>query len=190
MSSKMRFPILLAALAVLLNGCVTTKVWEQKAFHVPAPESQLKLSVGAPSGDMLVEYDEVNERSDQVRHRAYFLEANKHRLERGRKPRFVDPKRYPDLLPLDVFSESNSESPIELHPSDLYATRKGNVFILHVAGSDPTTHSLPVYFDGVTRTTQVFLTPPAVLVDASIVGGVIGYIILNSMAESRTLNTW
>ena len=191
MLRHLRFPILVAAAAMLLTGCVTTKVWEQKAFNVPAPKSQLKLSLAGGSGDMLVEYEEVNERSDQVRHRAYFLEANKRRVEKRRKPHFVDPKRYPDLLPVAVFSEPTPESAIHLYPSHLYATRKDNVFILHIGGNDPTTHSLPVYFDGVTRTKQVLLTPPALLADASIVGGVVGYIILNAMAQSgSSSDTW
>src|SRR5437867_3337766 len=65
MSRNIRLPILLAAAAMLLNGCMTTRVWEQKAFHVPAPEPQLKLSVAGASGDTLVEYQELNERSGQ-----------------------------------------------------------------------------------------------------------------------------
>lgn len=190
MSRTMRLPVLLAAAALFWNGCATGALWQHKAFHVPAPEPNLRLSVAADHHDILVEYDELNERSDRVRRHAYLLEANADRVERGRKPRFVDPKRYRDVLPIPVYSEASAAAPDSRSAVELYATGKHDGFILHWRAREPSRHSLPVFFDGVTRTGQVLLTPPALIVDASIVSGVIiYYIVLPGLAKSGVSGT-
>lgn len=189
MSLRMILPMLAAASALFLNGCVTGALWQQSAFHVPAPDPQLKLSLSAPTSDILVEYTALNERTDKAQRRAYFLSADEDRIEQRKKPRFVHPRRYPNLEALPIYSVDgvpHSVSP----PAIPYATTNHYGFTLHSPGHHSSTHSLPVFFDGVTRTKQVILTPPALLIDASIVGSIIGGIILHGMAQGQTGHTW
>ena len=179
-------PIVLAA-ALLLNGCVTRAVWQHKAFHVPAPEPRLQLSVAAHASDVLVEYDSLDERTDKVRRHAYLLSENEDRIARGQKPRLIDSRRYAGRQSIPIYSEQSvSITP----PASLYATTNRQGFTLHSPRAEPTRHSLPVFFDGVTRTRQVLLTPPALVADATIVGSIIGGIVLYSIAQSETGQTW
>src|SRR5687768_10556387 len=174
LTAHMRRPLstlIVLAAALLLNGCVTGAVWQHKAFHAPAPEPRLQLSVAPQAGDILVEYDSLNERTDKVRRHAYLLAANEERVARSQKPHFVDSRDFSGLQPVPVFSEQSVPA---IPPSALYATTNRHGFTLHFPRAEPATHSLPVFFDGVTRTRQVLLTPPALVVDATIVGSIIG----------------
>src|SRR5687768_658067 len=104
----MRRPLstfMVLAAALLLNGCVTGAVWQHKVFHAPAPQPRLQLSVVPQAGDILVEYDSLNERTDKVRRHAYLLSANETRVARGQKPRFIDTENFSDLQPVPIYSE-------------------------------------------------------------------------------------
>jgi hypothetical protein len=122
-----------------------------------------------------------------VRRHAYLLSANEDRVANGQKPRFIDSRRFSDLQPVPIYSEQSV--PIT-RPSSLYATTNRHGFTLHSPRVEPATHSLPVFFDGVTRTGQVLLTPPALVIDATIIGSIIGGIVLYSIAQSQTSHTW
>ena len=47
---------------------------------------------------MLVTYDELRERNDKIRRRAFFFKANLKRLELHKKPRFVSPAVAGDVI--------------------------------------------------------------------------------------------
>lgn len=179
--------LVVLASALLLNGCVTGAVWQHKAFHAPAPAPRLQLSVAPQAGDILVEYDSLNERTDKVRRHAYLLFANEGRVARGQKPHIIDSRRFSDLQPVPIYSEQSVPAN---PPPALYATTNRHGFTLHSPRTEPATHSLPVFFDGVTRTRQVLLTPPALVIDATIVGSIIGGLVLYSIAQSETSHTW
>jgi hypothetical protein len=113
--------------------------------------------------------------------------ANEDRVARGQKPRFINSQHFSGLHPVPIYSEQGVPA---IPPSALYATTNRHGFTLYSPRSEPATHSLPVFFDGVTRTGQVLLTPPALVVDATIVGSIIGGLVLYSIAQSETSHTW
>src|SRR5438105_11245111 len=94
--------VIVAALALLLNGCATPALWEEGRFaryHEPADSPNLRLFQSNQGPDILVEYDETREGSESVRHRAYWLEPNAERLTDRRKPKFVRVDRARSLQP-------------------------------------------------------------------------------------------
>lgn len=149
------------------GGCATTALWDEANYYEPASQPNLRLSVAPARHDVLVEYDEYSERTERVRRRAYFLDANTRRVSKQHKPKFVNPTHYRDLqpIPLEPFPGASNQ---------LYATIKRDEFALH-GKAGVSSHFLPVYFDPVTRTKQVLLTPPAVIVDVTLVSAVVGF---------------
>jgi hypothetical protein len=166
---------LLAASMFLLSGCITKQLWEQKAFCEPASPPNLQLSFDGRRKDVLVQYDEISERSYRTRHRAYFLYKNLKRLENRHKPRFASP--VPNLKPLQILAAEPS-SGMFLN-QELYAISATNSasFALYSNGRELGTYELPVYRDGVQLAGQIGLTPVAVTADVLIVGTVVGVIL-------------
>lgn len=168
MKSGSRVLLLLSSAALFCGGgCATTALWDKANYYEPASQPNLRLSVVPARRDVLVEYDEYSERTERVRRRAYFLDANTRRVSKQHKPKFVNPTRYRQLEPI----------PFEPFPgvsNQLYATVNRDEFALHGKG-DVSSHFLPVYFDSVTRTKQVLLTPPAVIADVTLVSAVVGF---------------
>jgi hypothetical protein len=170
--------ILLAASALLLNGCATQKLWEQRAFCEPASPPNLELSFDGQRKDVLVRYDEFSERSNRTRPRAYFLYQNLPRLEARRKPDFVTAgAAAKGLMPLPMLTP-------ELLPTadpnlELYAVAATNSarFALYSKGRELGAYDLPVYPDGVHRTRQILLTPVAVAADVTFVSAVVGFVL-------------
>src|SRR5687767_10365773 len=73
-----------------LCGCVTPKLWEDKAFDgFNTPASPANVQVFKCESDWLVQYDEVNEDSGRIQRRAYFLYANDERVRKRKAPDFV-----------------------------------------------------------------------------------------------------
>jgi hypothetical protein len=167
-----RILLLLGSASIfLLNGCATKALWNESNFYEPASPPNLRLSVAPTRRDVLVEYDEFSERTDRVRRRAYFLDANARRLEKQRKPHFVNPARYRDLQTILLAVEPSPGISDQLH-----ATWSRDTLAIH-SGGQVTSHLLPVYFDPVTRTKQVLLTPPAVIVDATLLSAMWAFIL-------------
>lgn len=160
---------------LLLNGCITKQLWEQKAFCEPASPPNLELSFDRQRKDVLVQYDEISERSYKTRHRAYFLYENLKRLENRHRPRFVSP--VPSLIPLQILAPEQS-SGVYLD-QELYAISATNStsFALYSNGRELGSYELPVYRDGVQLAGQIALTPLTVTADVVIVGTVVGVIL-------------
>ena len=165
---------LLAANMLLLNGCITKQLWQQQAFCEPASPPNLQLSFDRQRKDVLVQYDEISERSYKTRHRAYFLYQNLQRLENRQKSRFVSP--IASLMPLQILAPEQS-SGLYLD-QELYAISATNSpsFALYSKGQELGSYDLPVYRDGVQRAGQIALTPLAVTADVVLVSSVIGFI--------------
>src|SRR5215469_13643681 len=83
--------VLLAAQALWLSGCATSRLWEDGQFaryHEPAEEEKLELFYSPEKKDVLVEFNESREGSDRIHRRAYWVERNQSRTRDRRKPEF------------------------------------------------------------------------------------------------------
>ncbi len=95
--------LLTACFVPALSGCralndwpLTYKLWDDRMlarFNEPAGNPHLQLFQSARTNDVLVQYDEAREKNEKVRRRSFFLNANLARLEGGKKPRFVSPRK-------------------------------------------------------------------------------------------------
>ena len=172
--AKLAFLVPLAAQVLLLGGCTTSAVWQAGQFaryHDPASPPDLCLFYSSIGNDFLVEYTEIRENDGMTTQRAYWLER-----EAGRKkPRFISGPQIHGLEPVLVFSSPPSAN---LRPAESpYAVSSTNnlSFTLYRAGKSLGTYDLPDYADSTGRLKQVLLTPPAVLADVTIVGGVVAW---------------
>ena len=166
--------LLMALLGLLLNGCATQTLWE-KSFSSPAPEPNVRLYASRQPGQVLVAYDALDEERGTLRRRVYSLSQNARRIQEARKPQFLD-LTVLDELPLIPLAESPPAS--EPAPSaGLYAVLRPSplCFTLHAPGKNPETYDLPTYVAGAGLTTQILLTPVAVVVDLTVVGAVVAY---------------
>lgn len=161
---------------LMLNGCATRKLWEERAFRQPAIPANLKLAFDPRRQDMLVCYDEFSDRSFKTRSRAFYLSRNRARLEAGRKPDFVTPGRAANLASVPW---QTIEPPLLADPAEelqAVLTGTGDGFRLYSGTNKVGEYHLPVYADGVQRTGQILLTPFAVAADIVTFATVIGLI--------------
>src|SRR5260370_23953552 len=144
-------------------------------FNEPADNPHLQLFQSARTNDVLVQYDEVREKNEKIRRRAFFLNPNLERLEGGKKPRFVSPRKSDNLQPIPLVSEphaaDNSQGLIGVVSSN------GHEVTLRDQGLALASFSLPVYETAGGRVERVILTPVAATCDVVIVGVVAGVIL-------------
>ena len=89
-------------MAISLTGCETVKeyslsykLWDNgdmSSFAEPASDPRLALLANPRGENLLVQYDETSEKTEQVRRRAYFLEPNAERIAEHKRPHFTDPQ--------------------------------------------------------------------------------------------------
>jgi hypothetical protein len=168
-------------------GCVTHRLWQDKAFNEPSTAPNVQLYYSEMRRDVLVTYDEVRPASDTIRRRGYYLLENSNRQAQGRKPVFVDLTQTNQLQQIPVFVKGT--------------TRPTNGIVCVVSEADAATfkvflndketgpHDLPVYPSGFHRGTQLALTPAAVVADTAIVGSVVGLIAAYFWAAGHTSNS-
>jgi hypothetical protein len=166
--------LFIAATTAFLAGCATSKLWEADhfaRFGEPAPEANLRLFRSNENREVLVEYDELAPWKGDIRRRAYFLYENDARVRALKKPRFLIRSATGGLEPIPVLLQPQTETePV----AQLYAvvSTNGHKFTLFAPGDRPgTAYDLPTYRTSSGRLTQVLLTPPALVADATIVGG-------------------
>ena len=167
--------LLLAAQVILLSGCATSAVWRAGQFArycEPASPPDLRLFHSREGQDVLVEYSESREDDDSFLRRAYWLRQNEERLKQRRQPRFVSAEHETGLVSIPVLQPPAVPDPTL---AGLYAvaSTNGSAFTLYSAGKEEGSYELPVYKDESGRMKQVLLTPPAVVADAVIVGGIV-----------------
>jgi hypothetical protein len=162
--------------AVFLSGCATRALWQRTSYVGPASNPNLKLSLASPGNDLLVEYDEMPERSSSRRPRAYLLYENLPRIEAQRRPTFVDPRRITELTPVLIVPTT---APAILLTNDLYVVAATNSFNFSVYSNrrELGLHQLPIYVNGARRTGQVLLTPLTVVADVTMVSAVVGFVL-------------
>lgn len=169
----------------LLAGCATKALWENQAFNEPDCQPELRLYYVPERQDVLVQYTEFREcQSDRVR-RSYFLNRNEQRLAAHRKPRFVDAAKVGQVSVVPVVSDGHPGTRGGADGS-LYAawSRGESSFTLYARGRRLGAFSLPVYPDRSRRLTQIALTPFTVVLDATVVGGVVALCAAKVWAES------
>ncbi len=172
--AKLAFLVSLAAEVLLVSGCATSAVWQAGQFaryHDPASPPNLRISYSPAAKDYLVEYTEIRESDGATARRAYWLESDAGR----KKPHFVPGAKIHGLEPVLVFNSppSNAFQPAESRYA--VSSTNGLYFTLYQGGTKIGMYDLPDYADSSGRVKQVLLTPPAVLADVTIVGGVVAW---------------
>ena len=167
----LRFSPLPLALA-LGSGCATSALWNQAAldsWNQPADNAHLQLFQTPDQKNFLVVYDEYSERYDSVHTRAYLLNQNQKRINDRQAPYFANTNLVHGLKAVPVFS--SPVVPGADLPS-LFAVEGHESFTLY-ENANTNAYDLPVYNDGRGTFYRVALTPPAVIADVTIIGGVL-----------------
>ncbi|HXT41685.1 MAG TPA: hypothetical protein VN887_16885, partial [Candidatus Angelobacter sp.] len=191
---------LTASLAPLATGCdtmrdstMTGRLWDAGGVNrcLPAPTPNLKLYRTQDDKDVLVTYDELREKNDSIRRRAFFFKPNIRRLEDRKRPKFVSPDKVMELklVPVAGFGDTNAPT-----GEVVFANISGDSqdFTLVWFGAELGPYTLPVYVDRGSQFRRVLLTPltttgdviVAVAVVAVVAGAIAGY----SYACSATAN--
>ena len=163
-------------LLTLGNGCVTKALWQSgdlEAWKQPDANSNLRLFAAKQPGDILVVYNEYNERSGATRTRAYWLIQNQKILKDGHAPHFVKPENAAGCATIPVFLASTNE--IDLPPAFALLAANSRSFTLHSPDGAVGSYDLPYYNDGKGKYEKFALTPLATAADITIVGAILGY---------------
>lgn len=145
----------LAGIAFGLSGCATKALWESQAFDgFNEPSRPPSLHVFRAGDDWLVQYDEVNENTDRIKHRAYYLKPNGSAIRDHKRPHFVCASDARDLSALRAVISND-----------------GQQFTLYEGEERLGPYDLPVYPVRSGRVKQVLLTPCTLVADATVVGG-------------------
>lgn len=172
---------------VFTSGCVTHALWTKSAldnWNEPAPENHLHLFAAGSPKDFLIVYDEHEGRHDDIRTRAFFLDANLDRLAEKHAPHFVSTNRECGLSPVPVFRVSASCGTNQLHGLFAVSDPASESFTLYFADGGSDVYHLPVYNDGTGKLKRVALTPLTVTADLTVIGGVVGLWYVAAMGGS------
>ena len=163
-------------MTAFLCGCATAKLWEADHFSwfgEPAPDARLRLFQSDQNQEVVVEYDELTPGQGAIRRRAYFLQENDARVRALKKPKFLTRPATDGLKSIELLQEPKpGTEPLNY----LYAVASTNGHKFSLFGPDNrfgSSYELPTYRTSSGRLIQVLLTPPALIVDATIVGGVL-----------------
>ena len=178
--------VVLLLLPLLAGGCVTNALWNKTdldAWNEPAQNADVHLFDARHKKDFLVVYDEYSERHDSTHTRAYFLNHNQKRVAQGQKPHFVGTPLSHKLPPLPIF-QTRPESNTNFWPTIFAVISPDKQSFTIYSGEEKTDYSLAVYNDGRGQRYRIALTPVAVTVDLTIVGGILGCWFIYGLAES------
>lgn len=168
-----RFCLLCTMLSLVLfaSGCATPALWGIKSCQ-PAAEPYLSLTYDSQKSDILVRYNEQQEASKSVQTNAYWLLASADHPAKDSHPPFIKSADTSDLVTIPIIKWGD---PL---PETGYCARMmpgRQAFDLYHNAVDIGRFPLPCYSVHEPSTTwRVMLTPPAVLADTVIVGGVVG----------------
>jgi hypothetical protein len=180
---------LFGIIPLLLNGCMTHRLWTGEMaedFYEPSAPNRLILFAAPDQRAILVEYDELSPWRDNPRRRAYFVQENSQRIEALKKPRFVSLTSTNGLSPIPQYDSSVALTN-PAGAAGVYAitfTNENRFKICSTHGQYAGSFELPTYKSAKGTLKVVLLTPFAVVLDVSIVGGVAGYIVLEALAQS------
>jgi len=168
-------------------GCATHALWDNgnlEAFNEPAANLNLRLFEAKSRNDLLVVYNEHSERNDKLRTRAYWLRQNQARVNQRRPPRFADTNLVHDFPSVPVFPEPVAGVTNPAPPLYAMVSTNQQSFTLYTLGQPTGSFDLPVYNDGRGRVLKITLTPISVVADITIIGGVVGCMYFEGLAES------
>jgi hypothetical protein len=167
--------LLLILQAPLWTGC-TALLWEKSTlstYYHPAGPPNLQLYYSEAQKDFLVQYDESRNKETKIHTRYYWLKPNVKLTEGGRRPVFLDVVTVDGLKQLP-------QTPIVLNPpppglNGLYVVCRPDDIRFQLYSGTNQIHSyiLPDYDANQKTALKVLLTPPAVIVDATVIGAVI-----------------
>jgi hypothetical protein len=178
-NQEYRWLIVTLCQTILLSGC-TSALWEKERFaryHWPANPPNLQLFYSEPAKDLLAEYDEAAQGTAALKRRAFWLESNAPAIAAGRQPRFVSPTNTLGLAPVPV-TDNPTNTPLSGYQG-LYAvvSTNGQSFFLRSGRQQLGCYGLPLYFTSSgQRVKQVFLTPFAVVADATVISGCVALV--------------
>ena len=187
MNSRFTSFLLSVSLGLGSVGCTTDtspfftcRLWQNgtfETFYEPAPSANLEVFRSLRPQDYLVTYDESHETRDKIRRRAFYLNANLERVNQGRKPHFVNPRKADGLATVAVIPEAAIR---------FVATTNGIVSISISADGQRLTvqepangtmeFRLPTYPSASGPALRVALTPLAIVGDTVLVASVVGIV--------------
>lgn len=173
MRRNLLFVVLLVLQAPLWTGC-TALLWERSTlstyYHAANP-ANLQVYYSDERKDLLVQYDEARNKEKSVRTRYYWLQPNVKLTDHGRKPNFTRPPVSLDAMQL------LPQTPIAFNPTppalkELHLVcRPDDIRFEIYSGTNQLKSCILPDYDGQQKTAlKVLLTPPAVLVDATVLG--------------------
>lgn len=165
----------LLMVVALSSGCATKALWEADPFaryREPAVPNGLRLA--RRGNEVLVRYQETVEGKDLHRPRSFWLQPNLARLEAKQKPVFAIGVPEDALTGMPLF-DTQLPPPEKLPPSYGRWEEAQKTFSVVLDGKTLGSWTLPVYDDGSGRAKLMAWTPPALMLDLTIVGGVIAY---------------
>jgi hypothetical protein len=175
--------LLAGVLVALVCGCetvrdysLTCRLWdgEVRSYCEPLSNPDLALYDAASKKDVLVQYNSISDRQEGIRRRAYFLEANRARIQAGKAPHFVHRKPRPGWPAIPV---SGQPAPVgDSVSTNIHARMSGKSFTLYRQDQLPETCPLPDYRDDHQVLMRAALTPFAVTGDAIMAGTVVGLV--------------
>jgi hypothetical protein len=193
----------LMAVLLMTSGCetgypsLTCAVWKSESlrnFHEPADDPRVAVYVSKQPRDLLVAYDEVSERRNHLRRRAFYAEANLARLQAGKRPRYVSVSRTNglQLLPVGTFSAVAGEVPGPGMPGGdgvpagaaAWISADGRTCLLVTEAGERLEFELPTYVLPGATALRVALTPLAVVGDTAAAAAVVAFVVAVSLAAS------
>jgi hypothetical protein len=167
-------------LPLITDGCMTHKLWTEAPldeWNEPAPDTNLRVFRNPQNTDWLVVYNELSDRNNSVRQRAFFLGANQKRLAEHRQPHFANANSAAGLMPVPLYISTPTNPPNFYGLTNSVSLGEIRIF---AEGQTAGTFDLPMYVDGWGRVQRIAWTPVAVTADLTIIGGCIGCIWLYS----------
>ncbi len=173
--------LLAACLPFLSTGCdtmrdssMTGRLWDAGGVNrcMPASKPNTQLYWIADRQDVLVTYDELREKDNSIRRRAFLFKPNLRRLEDRKRPTFIDPAKIVDLQLEPVFEigHTNTTSQGALW---IKLSADGQEFTLLWSGSELGPYALPTYPDPGSETKRFLLTPVTAAGDFIVVVAVV-----------------
>ncbi len=194
--------LLVVCLLPVLTGCqglsdqsLTVHLWDNLAANHNGPTPYPNLKISQDSKDFLVQYDEIRDKNAHVTRRAYWLYASEHRVEKGKRPQFVNPHLADRLQAVTVETSSVPDAIVDSStPTGAVLLSDHRHFTMMANGNSLGTFCLPTYADGKSRAELAALTPLTVTVDTAVVaaevGTVVGVIYLADFVSSNGNVQW
>jgi hypothetical protein len=179
--------VLLILQALLWTGC-TAMLWNKSTFSTyyhPAEPANLQLYYSDARKDLLVQYDESREREKKVQRRSYWLEPNLTLANNGQRPQFINSVSLDGLTPVPLTATQPVSPPTGFKGLYVVCQTHDPRFTLYSGTNELHTCTLPIYHANQQVAVKVLLTPPALVADATLVGGFIGlWLAANSNSDN------